>query len=591
MAARPIPARPAGGAVPEPPAADGVRIVAPAELRRATEMLREDAARLTLPLDVEDAMEARRELESLIGQLDDYLLPRLRRIDAPLLAVVGGSTGAGKSTLVNSLVQRFVTRPGVLRPTTRSPVLVHHPFDSSAFLTQRILPGLARVTCEEPEPLRPIDLDAPRVTALRLVPERGLAPGLALVDAPDIDSLIDTNRDLAAQLLGAADLWVFVTTASRYSDAAPWEMLRTAVDRGVSVAVVLNRVPRTAMNEIRVDLARLLRDRGLSTAPLFAIPDSRRDADGFLPRAAVAPLHGWLGKLARDSRARDVVVRRTLVGTLDSLRERVETVVAAAERQAGAYAQLTQSFTTAFADGERQLTTVLSDASLLRGEVLARWQEYSGNGDIFRGLDGTPARLLDRLSAAITRGRPADADPLGAGIGAGIEAAITTTLRATGDRVTQAWGAHPCGSAVLRELDAGPAPGPDSGLRPRDTVSDWQSAVLSRVRDWADGAGHPSRQTVLGAEGVAVLLEILALGRAGPGSVPMVDVASSVARAVLGQDVDGIVSAVHSDLMRRAGLLLIVERERFATALGRTGVRDDLAPVLRDHLRAIEEAR
>ena len=40
----------------------------------------------------------------LLQQLDDYVLPRLRAIDAPLLAVVGGSTGAGKSTLVNSVV-------------------------------------------------------------------------------------------------------------------------------------------------------------------------------------------------------------------------------------------------------------------------------------------------------------------------------------------------------------------------------------------------------------------------------------------------------------------------------------------------------
>jgi hypothetical protein len=30
------------------------------------------------------------------------------------------------------------------------------------------------------------------------------------------------NHDLAALLLGAADLWLFVTTAVRYADAVPW---------------------------------------------------------------------------------------------------------------------------------------------------------------------------------------------------------------------------------------------------------------------------------------------------------------------------------------------------------------------------------
>ena len=70
---------------------------------------------------------AARVRDELVAQIDDYLLPRLRSMDAPLLMVVGGSTGAGKSTLVNSLVGADVSPAGVLRPTTRAPVLVCHP--------------------------------------------------------------------------------------------------------------------------------------------------------------------------------------------------------------------------------------------------------------------------------------------------------------------------------------------------------------------------------------------------------------------------------------------------------------------------------
>ena len=83
--------------------------------------------------------------------------------------MIGGSTGAGKSTLTNSLVRREVSRSGVLRPTTRSPVLVHHPADSGAFLSQRILPRLTRVTSEAPEPNQPIDPHAVRGRGLQLV--------------------------------------------------------------------------------------------------------------------------------------------------------------------------------------------------------------------------------------------------------------------------------------------------------------------------------------------------------------------------------------------------------------------------------------
>lgn len=50
-----------------------------------------------------------------------------------MLAVVGGSTGAGKSTLINSLIGAEVSAPGLLRPTTRGPVCVCHPADASWF--------------------------------------------------------------------------------------------------------------------------------------------------------------------------------------------------------------------------------------------------------------------------------------------------------------------------------------------------------------------------------------------------------------------------------------------------------------------------
>ena len=106
----------------EPPPAVG-------RLAGALDQLRAAIAAAAFPLVMPSAEEARRVGAALVSQLDDYLLPRLARLDAPLLVVVGGSTGAGKSTLVNSLVRAPVSAAGVLRPTTRSPVLVSNPAD------------------------------------------------------------------------------------------------------------------------------------------------------------------------------------------------------------------------------------------------------------------------------------------------------------------------------------------------------------------------------------------------------------------------------------------------------------------------------
>ena len=67
----------------------------------------EDLARrvehLRLPLHTDEQAEADAVRRGLADQLHDYVLPRLRRLDAPVLAVVGGPTGAGKATLMQIL--------------------------------------------------------------------------------------------------------------------------------------------------------------------------------------------------------------------------------------------------------------------------------------------------------------------------------------------------------------------------------------------------------------------------------------------------------------------------------------------------------
>ena len=90
--------------------------------------------------------------------------------------------------------------------------------------------------------LLPGTQDAARACCASRPPTRCRA-GLALLDAPDIDSLVADNRVLAAELICAADIWVMVTTAARYADAVPWHLLRTAKEYDATLVTVLDRVP------------------------------------------------------------------------------------------------------------------------------------------------------------------------------------------------------------------------------------------------------------------------------------------------------------------------------------------------------------
>lgn len=73
-----------------------------------------------------------------ISRLREHLRARGTDLDGPLVAVLAGSTGVGKSTLLNSLVGAQVPT-SVRRPTTLTPVLVYHPDDELWLAADRIL--------------------------------------------------------------------------------------------------------------------------------------------------------------------------------------------------------------------------------------------------------------------------------------------------------------------------------------------------------------------------------------------------------------------------------------------------------------------
>jgi energy-coupling factor transporter ATP-binding protein EcfA2 len=495
----------------------------------ALEVLRARLGALRLPLETSGVETARTDLRRATDQLDDYLLPRLRAQKAPLLVVVGGSTGAGKSTLVNSVLGDVVTQPGVLRPTTKAPVLVHHPLDARWFSTDRVLPGMARVTASGVA--QPSDGGTPSEPSrtLRLVPSEALPKGLALLDAPDIDSVDTANRDLAAQLLGAADLWLFVTTSARYADAVPWDLLLQAAGRKAQVAMVLDRVDPGA-EATADDLRDMMVEQGLAESALFVIPEVEL-VDGMLPEEAVSDVSRWLTGLGGDAEARGRVIAATRDGVVDSLVQRAAALADAADEQQAADVRLRHAVDRAYADAVAHVEAATSDGALLRGEVLARWQDFVGTGEFFRAIEEGIGRFRDAV-AGFFRGKPKEAPQVEQAIAHGLESVVLDAAEDAAERSYQAWRGDAAGAALLEGLELSRTP---AALRAEvaGQIRGWQGDVLELVREQGAAKRGTARVLSLGVNGLGVTLMIFVF--ASTGGLTGIEVGIAGGSAVLAQ--------------------------------------------------------
>jgi hypothetical protein len=542
----------------------------------------------TLPLETVGVGEQRAARTEMVDQLEDYVIPRLMSIDAPMLAVVGGSTGAGKSTLVNSIIGTPVTISGVLRPTTMSPVLVHHPADGQWFGQDRILPDLERVSRATTDP-----------AALQLVASEAIPEGLAILDAPDVDSVEERNRTLAAQLLAAADLWLFVTSAARYADQVPWNFLKEAAERSASVAIVLDRTAPDAIETVSTHLARMLASRGLKDSPLFIVTEGEVDADGLLPLESVADIKGWLKSLAEDAEGRSAVVRQTLEGAIRMLTRRTHSIADATAEQIAAEARLRDDVTQAYADAAAAIAKASADGTLLRGEVLARWQEFVGTGELLRSLENRVGWLRDRVVNAV-RGKPQQAERVSVAVESGLQTLILEHAEAAAERSQASWQSLASGQRLLADA------GEDLGRASRDfrreadrAVRDWQQDLLDMVRTEGADKVKTARFLSFGVNGLSVALMVVVFAHTAGLSGGEVGIAGGSAvlgqkllEAVFGdQAVRTLAERARKDLERRVNDLLGRERDRYLHLLDTLALDPAIEKELRRASRRVDDLR
>jgi energy-coupling factor transporter ATP-binding protein EcfA2 len=491
------------------------------------------------PVDLAPVEARAREL---LEHTRSYLVPRARDLDAPLVVVLLGPTGSGKSTLLNTVAGAPASRTGVLRPTTRDAVVLAV---SSDFDGLRLSGPLSRVSPERLE-----------------LAEVGARPGVVIIDAPDIDSVERENRALADTLLEVADLCVFVTTATRYADRVPWDVLQRIEQRRLPLVVIVNRLPHGADAQSVIDDVRRLVARTALSSPgeaglaleVLGVAEGELDPSGSaLRRAAVGPLLERIERLASDKLARRALAEQALAGALAGLAPLTHAVADDLEHAAIDADALRRVAATDHAEELRTLMEQLRRGDVLREEVIRQWHSFVGADQITRAFSSGIGRVRGALLSLFRGTPPAPVSAVQEGATDDLTALVVSHAGDAARRTAAHWSTDPLGARLLG-TDAGLwSASPGLADATRVALGDWIGVIASDVAATGALKRGVARGVSVGvnAGAVTVMLSVFA----HTGGLTGAEVGIAAATAFLNQK---LLNAIFGE----AAVLEMIERAR-----------------------------
>jgi energy-coupling factor transporter ATP-binding protein EcfA2 len=519
--------------------------------------------------------------DGLRRHVEEYLLPRAADLDAPLLVVIMGSTGSGKSSLLNTLAGRQISPSGVLRPTTRRAVAIGHRDD---------LGGRVAAVAE--------------TSGLELRVDDGARRGLVLVDAPDFDSVEAENRDHALELLEVADLVIFVTTATRYADQVPWEVLGRVRTRGVPLLAVLNRMPPEAddADAVARDYRALLeRGRLLDQSATAGGLDVVAVAEGALDPArdalaadAIAPVREALDRLVASDAERRELARRGLAGALRGVPEAAEAIAGQIDEEQRAVAELRVVAERSYTRSRGTLDGELRNGTFLRAEVMRQWQDFIGAGQIARFLAKGIGRIAATLRSLVRPGPPAPATEVREAAFADLVALAVQHADTAAQRTASEWSEDRYGALALEGMEQLWRASPGLDERLRGDLEGWAADLGDRIREiGAQRKGWAQVASVgVNVVGTSAILAVFVHTGGLTGAEVGITAATAVVNqklleAIFGEaNVAAFVGRARGELVTLLDAAFTDEQARFTHALGSTG-DPALAGQLRDAARRV----
>ncbi len=313
---------------------------------------------------------------------------------------------------------------------------------------------------------------------------------------------------------------------------------------------------------------------GFRDITIFPIEETTLSPLGLLPAASVSEIREQLDALAANAEDRAVVIRRTLDGALGSVPHRARLVHGAVVNQDRAVAELKSAVDHHYGSARDNLYDALTGGTLLRNEVLDRWQELIGVSEILGRLQSFLGSLRDRMTSLIT-GRVADTATVRGEITNTLEHLLIDLADEAALASVGAWRQLPGGRQTLASDTDLERSSIELRSRAAEEIRAWQNDVLELVRTTAQGKRNLARGLAFAVNSVGVALMIFIFSQSFGVSGAEVAVASGTAavsqtllNAIFGeQAVRDLANTARQSLLDRAGALLDTDANRFLEAL------------------------
>jgi hypothetical protein len=270
----------------------------------------------------------------------------------------------------------------------------------------------------------------------------------------------------------------------------------------------------------------------------------------------------------------------------------------AVRAQAETAIELRSTAESAYDQAVQDIAKATQDGTMLRGEVLARWQEFVGTGELLKGLQTNAGRLRDKVKNSVGN-KPAETRDVNDAIESGLESLLREHAAAAAERAEKAWQSNAPGRQMLA------VGGPELGAMSEEfaaaagrTVREWQAFVVELVRH--EGADKRSTARILeyGVNGLGLSL-MVAIFASGAGIPKAAEASAGIGSAVVGQKlleavfgdtaVRTLVEKAREDLDGKVHALMDAEFARYLAVLDQHPVDAETARQLTEAARAVED--